>query len=116
MRKAPRGTKRRSNKLYGDYIQNCKRGNIFFGLDIEDFYRLTKRICTYCKRPPHRVREGWTYNGLDRLNPKFGYTLDNVVPCCFTCNGIKSNKLTHSQMRKVGKILMSFWKRTRQKD
>jgi 5-methylcytosine-specific restriction endonuclease McrA len=34
------------------------------------------------------------YNGLDRSNPQKGYTLDNVIPCCWQCNKTKG-KLSH---------------------
>lgn len=29
------------------------------------------------------------YNGLDRLDSSRGYTVDNVVPCCWNCNRAK---------------------------
>lgn len=31
------------------------------------------------------------YNGIDRINSKKGYTLDNTVSCCSTCNTAKLN-------------------------
>jgi len=36
---------------------------------------------------PKRVRI--IYNGIDRVDPKRGYTSDNVVPCCRHCNWVK---------------------------
>lgn len=32
--------------------------------------------------------------GIDRIDSKKGYLIDNVQPCCFTCNIMKNN-LTH---------------------
>ena len=31
------------------------------------------------------------YNGIDRKNSNLGYSLENIVPCCFICNRGKSN-------------------------
>ena len=33
----------------------------------------------------------YKYNGIDRLDSAFGYRLGNCVPCCSTCNRMKSN-------------------------
>lgn len=57
--------------------------------------------CYYCNTEPyttlspkHGGRLGaFTYNGIDRLDSKLGYTLDNCVPCCVICNRAK---LDHS--------------------
>ena len=32
------------------------------------------------------------YNGLDKVNPKLGYTKSNVVTSCSECNYAKSDK------------------------
>jgi hypothetical protein len=30
------------------------------------------------------------YTGIDRMDPKMGYVLNNVVPCCEQCNYLKN--------------------------
>lgn len=65
------------------------------------FFELYLKPCTYCQFTFHR---GWG-TGLDQQVPGAGYTKDNVVPCCFECNKIKSNKYTHAEMKRVGKVL-----------
>lgn len=32
------------------------------------------------------------YNGIDRIDDSIGYTIDNCVTCCRTCNWAKGNK------------------------
>ena len=49
--------------------------------------------CVYCSGPLSP-----TGHGLDRKNANRGYTLDNVVPCCVTCNRIKNRYLSHEEM------------------
>ena len=52
----------------------------------------------YCGAPPSRLRtvkngDGvFTYNGIDRVNNSEGYSADNVVPCCTTCNFSKGRR------------------------
>lgn len=33
---------------------------------------------------------GFFYTGVDRVDNGIGYTIENVVPCCGTCNHAKS--------------------------
>jgi len=64
-----------------------------------DFVReLNSQLCYYCGIAPKqriakiRTRKcngDYIYNGIDRLNNTKGYTPDNVVPCCGTCNVAK---------------------------
>jgi ATP-dependent protease ClpP protease subunit len=56
---------------------------------------LREKPCFYCggSLPP-------TGHGLDRIlnDKKIGYTLENVVPCCATCNMVRGDKLSASEM------------------
>lgn len=81
-----------------------KRGHIF-SLTTEDVKELVLKNCAYCGSEPsnkcypmkhvslsqknsnrHIIR-----NGIDRVDSAKGYTLDNVVPCCATCNSAKND-------------------------
>ena len=54
--------------------------------------------CHYCGAEPANQMApssgskhgGFTYNGIDRIRNDEGYTLHNVVPCCFICNRAKN--------------------------
>lgn len=68
-------------------------------LTFEQFKELTSKNCTYCNAVPgnkisvyKKAQFIFIYNGLDRIDNNKKHDLDNVVPCCKTCNRIKSNK------------------------
>lgn len=100
---------KRKRQPYNDYVSNCRRKNIYWEISFDDFNELTSKNCVYCDRPPHRVRNGWFYNGIDRLDNNKGYTIKNSVPCCHPCNRVKSDLLSFEEMREVGKILKKIW-------
>ena len=69
------------------------------GTDItyEQYQGLISQACRYC---------GFSLNpcghALDKKDPKAGYKLANVVPCCKLCNLAKSDHLTYEEMLIVG--------------
>jgi hypothetical protein len=38
------------------------------------------------------LRASYIYNGVDRVNNDFGYSIDNCVSCCKVCNRMKGKK------------------------
>jgi len=68
---------------YHRYKYSAKVRGHKFNLSKEEFMRLLneKSICKYCGVGGKL--------GLDRVNNSIGYLLDNVVPCCRTCNTLK---------------------------
>lgn len=85
------------NKLYGDYKIGAKARNLEFNITIEQFAELTKKDCVICKIKPSRINKyfkiPYPYNGLDRIDNKKGYLIDNVQPMCYQCNKAKGNWL-----------------------
>lgn len=82
------------------FLTNYKDGNLTF----EDFLKISSLPCHYCGAPPSNTHNrhigkttikevidkgNFTYNGLDRLDSNKLHDLDNVVPCCSTCNYAK---------------------------
>lgn len=73
------------------------------------FRKITSSDCKYCGAKPNklaRARKGtkipYIYNGIDRVDNQYGYTPENCVPCCETCNHMKckmdvSNFLEHTR-------------------
>lgn len=49
----------------------------------EELQVLMSQPCHYCLKP------GKPYVGIDRKDSDGGYTLENVVPCCWPCNNWK---------------------------
>ena len=72
--------------VYKSYKQKCISNCICFELTLEEFSTYFDKPCFYCGRNNVNSYEGFRYNGIDRLNPKFGYTKDNIVSCCGPCN------------------------------
>jgi hypothetical protein len=85
------------NRILNNYRNNAKKRNILFELTEDQFKILTKQNCFYCNCSPSQVsvvKSGsgnYIYNGIDRLDSKQGYTMDNTVPCCGRCNEAKND-------------------------
>jgi hypothetical protein len=68
---------------YKSYINDSmRRGHGDFQLNFQEFEKLVKSPCYYCK-------EISQINGIDRVNNDLGYTADNCVTACWTCNRMK---------------------------
>ena len=59
--------------------------DIEWSLTDEEAEKMLTSPCVYCKHIDLEVR----LNGIDRLNQQGNYTVDNTVPCCWTCNFMK---------------------------
>lgn len=68
---------------YNYYKKNAKRRNYSFELSKEQFYNLISQPCYYCGENLQSSR------GIDRVDSKKGYFLENCVPCCEVCNRMK---------------------------
>ena len=91
------------NSLYMNYHRNANKRNLIMDLTKDEFRRLTKQDCFYCgvgpnqvwlrkqTNPKHKTNGEYVYNGIDRMDSNKGYTIDNVVPCCFKCNEAKNS-------------------------
>lgn len=90
--------------LYKQYKHSAKMRGYSFELSLDDFKSITKEDCVYCGVEPKQVCKTYnkgvngeyTYNGLDRVDSNRGYELNNIKPCCGTCNTMKSN-LTYEE-------------------
>lgn len=71
----------------------AKDKNLGFDISREEHLILLSSSCTYCGGPLNN-----TGHGLDRMDSFKGYTTDNVVPCCYSCNRIKNIYLSHEEM------------------
>ena len=87
--------------IKSEYTTRAVKKQIEMGLTHEDFKTLCSTNCYYCgisakefrvtDDKPKKGLMRLNFNGLDRVNSKKGYTLDNVVPCCEDCNKAKRN-------------------------
>ena len=74
------------NRIKNAYKSNAKVRNISWELTDSEFLELVTKSCVYCGHTQE-------YNGIDRIDPSKGYTVNNCVPCCGWCNTMK---LDHS--------------------
>jgi len=71
---------------YEDYIRFSKKRKIPFDLTEKEYYNLKEQKCYICGVEPDNV----VYtNGIDRLNSKIGYTMENSRTSCKECNIMK---------------------------
>lgn len=82
--------------LYRAYkSRSAKARGLSWEIVRDDFSKLIKLLCHYCGHPPSNIWKAQSgngdclYNGLDRKDNALGYTLSNVVPCCYVCNRAK---------------------------
>lgn len=68
---------------YAIYRHDATRRGLAFLLTREEFLTFWGQPCTYCGAGIEGI-------GLDRVDSLGGYTVDNVVPCCWLCNAWKS--------------------------
>lgn len=73
----------------------ARRKGIPWSLSLSEFESITENaVCHYCSGDLSA-----TGSNLDRKNNLVGYHVDNVVPCCAECNGIKSDKLNYVEAK-----------------
>ncbi len=81
--------------LYRVYRAGARRRGMSWRLSIKQFRNLTQQKCYYTSLPPSSIcrRNGreYIYNGIDRINSKLGYSVDNCVPCVGIINRMKMN-------------------------
>jgi hypothetical protein len=63
-------------------IMGAKKRGLEVSLTYAEIGELLKKPCTYCGQSAE-------YCGLDRVDSDFGYTHENVTPCCARCNYAK---------------------------
>jgi len=90
---------RTCNNLYAKYRCMARKRKIEFNISKRGFLGLVFESCFYCGNSPNNLCKSvrdpnylLKYNGLDRLNNNLGYSKDNCVPCCFTCNQMKGTQ------------------------
>ena len=86
------------NAYLAMYKRNAANRGYEFLLTTEQFRELTKLPCVYCGSPPankylhtKKCRSPYVCNGVDRLDNKLGYTVENSAPCCRRCNYLKQD-------------------------
>lgn len=101
-------------RLLTTYKSSATDRDYEFNLKYEDFERLLFQNCFYCGSEPSNTfrakrskKDTIKYNGIDRKNNSLGYTKENCVTCCRTCNRGKYF-LTYEEWMNYIKRLVNF--------
>lgn len=86
------------NVTYYKYHHGAIERKLEFTLTKEDFESIIINNCYYCKSKPTK------YSGIDRFDNNEGYTLENCVPCCTTCNFLKHTLSYDDFILQINKI------------
>jgi hypothetical protein len=97
--KAPACTLAPGEASFNFMLRQYKRAALLRDFDFKltdgEFRILTQQPCAYCGKPPttgyktNHYNGVYIANGLDRVDPNKGYTIENTVPCCKQCNRAK---------------------------
>ena len=94
---------KKKEKVYGGFFSSYTGGAKARGLDFSltepELVEIAKGNCHYCNQAPTRIFRLWVggvedfarLSGVDRMDSSLGYCLSNCVPCCWTCNRMKSD-------------------------
>ena len=86
--------------MFSYYLKNANKRSLNFSLTLEDVRTLISGECFYCGSAPKHgsgcakrmFHDAMPANGIDRVDSRIGYTVDNCVSCCFDCNRSKGNR------------------------
>ena len=82
-------------RIVRSYARSAAKADRVWELTNREAKTLMGQPCHYCGGEPNNIsfakkdNGAFIYNGLDRLDNSKGYTLENVVPCCWACNRAK---------------------------
>ena len=82
------------------YFQNANKKNIHFELTSDFFNTMIQEKCYLCGKE----NTNGHCNGVDRVNSKLGYTIENTRACCGNCNYMKNHYSLESYKTQLLKI------------
>ena len=101
------------NVYYNNYRTGAISRNLEWKLSLEEFKDIVSKNCCYCGQKPiekqsliryNKTNSPILVNGIDRIDSSKGYSKENCVPCCFSCNRMKSNLYYKDFLHHIRKI------------
>lgn len=113
---------KRAINRYRDKNKVKRIGKHAFNIDQKSFlkwYDSQGDKCHYCGVTFNELRQLKLYGragyyvswDIDRLNPDKPYEIENIVLSCMICNTAKSNYLTVSETKELGKVIKSIYEK-----
>lgn len=100
------------------YIAGANQRGLAWTLTDEQFVELVCQPCFYCGRGGEEKAtsiDDWVEaNGVDRFNNDVGYTPENSVPCCTTCNTAKNTMTADQFIARCTAVAYRFFKHAQQ--
>jgi len=97
--------------LEHQYKKGALKRNLEYNLTSEEFNKFVTGICDYCGDSLTNVKKGqgkssgnFLYTGIDRIDSSKGYTKENSVSCCWTCNNMKHTTNKEDFLSHIEKI------------
>lgn len=78
-------------------LRIAKRRKLLWTISQEDYLQLILQPCFYCSNLLDKPVEAGI--GLDRIDNSTGYTIENVLSCCGSCNSVRGDILTVEETR-----------------
>lgn len=89
---------------YKIYKRNAEKRNLDFNLSENEFFEISTLPCAYCGGYSDTYNDEW-FNGIDRIDSNFGYSKNNIVPCCAICNRMKMDLNVNDWINQMIKII-----------
>lgn len=92
------------------YKRHAEVRGLKFLLERDFVNKIVRQNCFYCGSVPSNLKktknnkDGFLYNGIDRIDSNQNYTNNNVVPCCDFCNKAKGNRTKQEFLDQIKKI------------
>lgn len=99
--------KKSAHVRYTVYQRNAKNKNRNFDLSEKDFIEMSKLPCVYCGGYSDTYNNE-PFNGIDRIDSNLGYSKNNCVPCCATCNRMKMDLDVNDWVGKMKQIISYY--------
>lgn len=88
----------REKYLYSMYKKRDEKAKVKFDLTIEWIKNnIITKECIYCGDTDQL--------GCDRIDNSKGHTMDNCVPCCYSCNITRNNTYSYGEMLLLAPII-----------
>ena len=109
------GRRRPYESHYNSLVYAARRRNQSISLTYEEYVHFTDtKECHYCGTPIlwKTVADQKTNRlNLDRKDNDLGYSLDNCVVCCYSCNVTKGDRFTYEEFMLLAPILKAIQQR-----
>jgi hypothetical protein len=85
------------SKMLSSYRNSDIRKGLEFKMTRDDLFKIINQPCSYCNATENI--------GADRIDNSKGHVVENIIPCCYVCNVVRSNLFSVEEMKLIGKTI-----------